>query len=183
MIPSKCIYYIDVLWCIMMCYVLCDIDVNSIFNGLRANQTKILTDNDPDVTRVIARSRYIMLQSFAKGDTLTSYHASISGQSGKLKEMPRWIFTDLKETCNCNQLQSCKASVLHTPTHSYTLLHMMHAHIIIQLHQLRGVALRYFVVDCVRLRCVLRILGISVTHTHTHQKNTDTVLNCVGPMI
>lgn len=27
-----------------------------------------------------------MLQSFAKGDTLTSYHASISGQADKLKD-------------------------------------------------------------------------------------------------
>ena len=36
--------------------------------------------------RLFRRSRYIMLQSFAKGDTLTSYHASISGQADKLKD-------------------------------------------------------------------------------------------------
>ncbi|CAJ1408441.1 unnamed protein product [Effrenium voratum] len=34
---------------------------------------------------LMTRSRYFMVQSFAKGDTLTSYHASITGQADKLK--------------------------------------------------------------------------------------------------
>lgn len=49
-----------------------------------------------DVPKVLmTKSRYIMLQSFAKGDTLTSYHASISGQSDKLKEWRRNIYPSI----------------------------------------------------------------------------------------
>lgn len=49
-----------------------------------------------DVPKVLmTKSRYIMLQSFAKGDTLTSYHASISGQSGKLKDWRRNIYPSI----------------------------------------------------------------------------------------
>lgn len=120
-----------------------------------------------------------MLQSFAKGDTLTSYHASISGQSGKLKEMPLGSFGFLRilGTCNCKAAKPQAYTLLHTPTHDART----HNHTVTSIAW-RCVAI-LFVVDCVRLRCVLRILGISVTHTHTHQKNTDTVLNCVGPTI
>lgn len=49
-----------------------------------------------DVPKVLmTKSRYIMLQSFAKGDTLTSYHASISGQSDKLKDWRRKIYPSI----------------------------------------------------------------------------------------
>eukprot|EP00438_Fugacium_kawagutii_P016971 Skav217285 [mRNA] locus=scaffold120:261176:281002:+ [translate_table: standard] len=54
-----------------------------------------------DVPKVLmTKSRYIMLQSFAKGDTLTSYHASISGQSDKIKDT-RWqpVRTCTSESC------------------------------------------------------------------------------------
>ena len=32
------------------------------------------------------RSRYVMVQSFAKGDTLTAYHASITGQAFGMRQ-------------------------------------------------------------------------------------------------
>lgn len=49
-----------------------------------------------DVPKVLmTKSRYIMLQSFAKGDTLTSYHASISGQADKLKDWRRNIYPSI----------------------------------------------------------------------------------------
>ena len=36
-----------------------------------------------------------MLQSFAKGETLTSYHASISGQADKVKHWRRSIYPSI----------------------------------------------------------------------------------------
>eukprot|EP00440_Ansanella_granifera_P038853 gb/GFBE01042156.1/.p1 GENE.gb/GFBE01042156.1/~~gb/GFBE01042156.1/.p1 ORF type:complete len:1152 (+),score=290.65 gb/GFBE01042156.1/:1-3456(+) len=46
-----------------------------------------------DVPRVLmTRSRYIMIQTFAKGSTLTSYHASISGQASKVKEWRTQVY-------------------------------------------------------------------------------------------
>ncbi|CAJ1417510.1 unnamed protein product, partial [Effrenium voratum] len=44
---------------------------------------------------LMTRSRYFMVQSFAKGDTLTSYHASITGQADKLKEWRRTIYPSI----------------------------------------------------------------------------------------
>jgi len=49
-----------------------------------------------DVPKVMmTRSRYIMVQSFAKGDTLTAYHSSITGQVDKLKQWRTHIYPSI----------------------------------------------------------------------------------------
>ncbi|CAE7314043.1 unnamed protein product [Symbiodinium natans] len=49
-----------------------------------------------DVPKVLmTTSRYVMVQSFAKGDTLTAYHASITGQVDKLKQWRRLIYPSI----------------------------------------------------------------------------------------
>lgn len=41
---------------------------------------------------LMTRSRYVMIQSMAKGNTLTSHHAAITGQADKLKEWRTQIY-------------------------------------------------------------------------------------------
>jgi len=49
-----------------------------------------------DVPKVLmTRSKYVMVQTFAKGDTLTAYHASITGQVDKLKQWRTLIYPSI----------------------------------------------------------------------------------------